>query len=150
MKNLVILCFILLGITGCSAKEVTKESIGPTSNTTTSQTTTTTTTSTITTSTTKKNINSGNKPTSTKHNNTTQTTKNNNSTNKTTTTSQAIDTVDHELEEKKKEVQYSTFSDCNHNAIMKYAGDETVENTSCPAVIYKGQVLGYKIIVFYR
>ena len=59
------------------------------------------------------------------------------------------ETIDYELIEKQKQVQYTDFATCTHHAIVDYAGDLTVKNTSCDEIIHKGVLLGYRIIVFY-
>lgn len=61
-----------------------------------------------------------------------------------------IPPVDEELERLKKQVEYATYEECQKAGFEKAFSDTVnILGFSCQEVIYKGQILGYKLHIDY-
>lgn len=150
MRKILILLlsgFVMLSVTGCGNNKSDREVFAPDYETTMITTTSTseisTTTTTAVTKTTTKNNKNSNSTTKT-----TIITKSSGSSTKTTTTKKQTTTTKSSCAVKEKEVQYKDFSVCTYHAIMDYP-DPAIRNTSCVEIVCNGELLGYKIVVFY-
>lgn len=64
-----------------------------------------------------------------------------------------IPQIDEELERLKNLIKYKTSKECYDASVeigLKYLDNDNFQNTACSSFSYKGQLLGYRLLIYYK